>query len=55
MKSSIVARMLSPVRVQQDTPGQDLLRFAGSIPYDELTLVQNAIQQDCEQVDLDEW
>jgi hypothetical protein len=37
------------------TPGQQLLRFAGSIPFDDLQLMREAIQQDCERVDLDEW
>jgi len=48
------ARMLSGFQVK-GTPGQELLRFAGSIPHDELTLMQNAIKRDCKQVDLDEW
>ncbi len=37
------------------TPGQQLLRFAGSIPADDLQLMRAAIEQDCEQVDVDEW
>jgi len=37
------------------TPGQQLLRFAGSIPPDDLQLMRVAIEQDCEQVDVDEW
>ncbi|MGD1903060.1 MAG: hypothetical protein ACFB9N_12575 [Geitlerinemataceae cyanobacterium] len=37
------------------TPGSQLLRFAGSIPRDDLTLMSQAIEQDCGQVDLDEW
>lgn len=36
------------------TPGQQLLRFAGSIPPDDLRLMREAIQ-DCERVDVDEW
>jgi hypothetical protein len=39
----------------QGTPGQQLLRFAGSIPVDDLQLMREAIEQDCEQVDLNEW
>ena len=31
------------------------LRFAGMIPIDELSLMQDAIEQDCGKVDLDEW
>ena len=37
------------------TPGQQLLRFAGSIPSDDLQLMREVIEQDCERVDIDEW
>ncbi|MGF1602045.1 MAG: hypothetical protein ACFCU8_08475 [Thermosynechococcaceae cyanobacterium] len=37
------------------TPGQQLLKFAGTISSDDLTLMQAAIEQDCEQVDLNGW
>ncbi|KOR36208.1 MULTISPECIES: hypothetical protein [Planktothricoides] len=37
------------------TPGKQLLRFAGSIPSDELQLMSEAIAQDCEEVDINEW
>lgn len=37
------------------TSGQQLLRFAGSITPDDLRLIREAIEQDCEQVDVDEW
>ncbi|PIG91027.1 hypothetical protein [Gloeocapsopsis sp. IPPAS B-1203] len=37
------------------TPGKQLLRFAGSIPSDDLQAIREAIEQDCEQVDLNEW
>ena len=36
-------------------PGRQLLQFAGSIPPDDLQLMREAIEQDCEQVDIDEW
>lgn len=39
----------------QGTPGQQLLRFAGSIPSDDLQLMREAIEQDCERIDIDEW
>lgn len=39
----------------QGTPGQQLLRFAGSIPPEELQLMCEAIERDCERIDLDEW
>jgi hypothetical protein len=48
------ACMLGQVRVQ-GTPGYKLLKFAGSIQLDDLTLMQDAIEEGCEQVDLDEW
>ncbi|MEM9452358.1 MAG: hypothetical protein AAGA75_28085 [Cyanobacteria bacterium P01_E01_bin.6] len=37
------------------TPGQQLVRFAGSIPSDDLQLMYEAIEQDCERVDIGEW
>ena len=37
------------------TPGQQLLRFAGSIPSDDLQLMREAIKQDCERIDIGEW
>lgn len=37
------------------TPGQQLLRFAGSIPLDDLQLMREAIEQNCHQIDANEW
>jgi hypothetical protein len=48
------ARTLISSKVQ-GVSGQQLLRFAGTIPIDDLQLMQEAIKQDCEQVDLNEW
>jgi hypothetical protein len=42
----------SPVR---GVPGSQLLRFAGTIPLQDIELMREAITQDCEQVDLNEW
>jgi len=39
----------------QGVPGWQLLRFAGAIPPDDIQLMRSAIEQDCEQVDTDEW
>lgn len=39
----------------QGVPGRHLLRFAGSIPPDDVKLMRQAIEQDCEQIDIDEW
>lgn len=48
------ARTLIGFKVQ-GVSGQQLLRFAGAIPFDDLQLMQETIEQDCEQVDLNEW
>jgi hypothetical protein len=36
-------------------PGKELLSFADSIPKEDLQLMSEAIKQDCEKVDFDEW
>jgi hypothetical protein len=48
------ARTLISSKVQ-GVSGQQLLRFAGTIPINDLQLMQEAIKQDCERVDLNEW
>ncbi|MEO0759325.1 MAG: hypothetical protein AAFY78_20910 [Cyanobacteria bacterium J06648_16] len=48
------ARFLTRVGIK-GTPGHNLLKFAGAIPTDDLRLMQDAIDQDCGQVDADEW
>ncbi|RMG08905.1 MAG: hypothetical protein D6728_13515 [Cyanobacteria bacterium J055] len=47
-------RSLVKVEVR-GTPGQQLLRFAGSIPIDDLQLMREAIEQDYDRIDLNEW
>lgn len=37
------------------TPGNELLQFAGMIPSEDLKIMRQAIDIDCEQVDLNEW
>lgn len=37
------------------TPGTVIADFAGAIPVDELQLIRTAIENGCEQVDLNEW
>ncbi len=37
------------------TPGTVVADFAGAIPVDDLQRIQTAIQNGCEQVDLNEW
>lgn len=48
------ARSLSLAR-PQGVAGSSLLEFAGTIPLEDLTQMQAAIEADCEQVDPDEW
>ena len=35
--------------------GQQLLQFAGTIPKEDLTIMQEAIEKGCEHVDTNEW
>ena len=35
--------------------GVQLLRFAGTIPIEDLKVIQETIDQGCEQVDVNEW
>jgi hypothetical protein len=48
------ARTLGAAEIQ-GVSGQQLLQFAGTIPSDDLQLMQEAVEQGCEQVDLNEW
>ncbi len=43
-----------PTRLR-GTPGEDLLRFAGTISLEDLEIMEQAIEEGCEQVDLDGW
>lgn len=36
-------------------PGQQLLRFAGTIPQNDVQLMREIIEQECERVDTNEW
>ena len=36
-------------------PGKDLLYFAGGISPDDLSLMAQAIEQDCEEVNANDW
>ena len=40
---------------QRGVPGRQLLQFAGTIPPDDLQLIRQAIKEDCERVNRDEW
>ncbi|MDK2412202.1 hypothetical protein QHH11_12075 [Aphanizomenon sp. PH219] len=47
------ARNLTKSKIK-GVPGKELLKFAGSIPKEDLQLMSEAIKQDCEKVDFDE-
>jgi hypothetical protein len=36
-------------------PGKQLLSFAGTIPADDLKAMEQAIEDNCEKADLNEW
>ncbi|MCX5757162.1 MAG: hypothetical protein NTU83_01385 [Candidatus Hydrogenedentes bacterium] len=40
---------------QHGIPGSQLLRFAGTIPADDLERMSRAIETDCEQINPSEW
>ncbi|WP_231939960.1 hypothetical protein [Dolichospermum compactum] len=48
------ARNLTSSKIK-GVPGKQLLHFAGSIHKEDLQLMSEAIKQDCEKVDFDEW
>lgn len=48
------ARALATARIH-GVPGQKLLRFAGSIDHEDLMIIEQAIKDGCEKVNLDEW
>lgn len=43
------------ISIPHGVPGQQLLRFAGAIPLEDLQLMRQAIEEGCEQVDANEW
>ncbi len=43
------------VSVPRGVAGPQLLRFAGTIPLDDLQLMRQAIEEGCERVDTNEW
>ncbi len=48
------ARTLAGSKIQ-GVPGSQLLRFAGTISPEDIQLIREAIEQDCEQIDTSEW
>ena len=50
------ARTLATVpKRKKGVPGKELLRFAGTIPHEDLEEMKRAIEEGCEQIDLNEW
>lgn len=45
----------TPSRARTGISGKQLLRFAGTIPPDDLQLMQQVIQANCETVDTNGW
>ena len=41
--------------IPRGVPGRELLKFAGTIPAEDLRLMSEAIEEDCERIDPDEW
>jgi hypothetical protein len=48
------ARALVKTRVH-GVPGKDLLRFAGTISSEDLTTIEQSVNEECEKVNYDEW
>lgn len=40
---------------KRGTPGKELLRVIGSIPHDELEEMKQAIEEECERTEANEW
>jgi hypothetical protein len=45
----------SPKPKKVGTPGRDLLRFAGTIPHEDLEAMKKAIEEGCEQIEGVRW
>jgi hypothetical protein len=50
-----VLEFVRALRGGHGTPGTDLLAFAGTISKGDLRQMEDSIEQECEQVDLNEW
>ena len=50
-----VLDFVNNLKGRQGTPGKKLIHFAGAIPPDELQQMSQAIEEGCEQVDLNGW
>lgn len=57
-ESQVIVTFLEPTQQKKQivgTSGSHLLRFAGKITTEDLQLMGEAIKEDCEQIDLNEW
>lgn len=50
----LYTRQLKKVK-QVGVPGKELVQFAGTFESDDLEIMRQAVDVDCEQVDLSEW
>lgn len=41
--------------VKSGVPGRNLLKYAGSIPSDDLNIMSDVIKNDCRKIDANEW
>ncbi|MDJ0591953.1 MAG: hypothetical protein QNJ72_18505 [Pleurocapsa sp. MO_226.B13] len=49
------AKSQKPTQEINGTSGQNLLRFAGTVSSEDLQLMSAAIEEHCEQIDLNKW
>ena len=54
-RQRVLDYVLSLKQGKSSTPGATIAAFAGTIGPDDLQLIQAAIEQGCEQVDLNQW
>lgn len=47
--------ILSLTELDQQTKGNDLIRFAGTIEKDDLKIMEREIEESCERIELGEW
>jgi hypothetical protein len=50
-----VLQFVRSLSAPEGIPGKALLRFVGMIPTDDLAIMAQAIEEDCENIDLNGW
>lgn len=50
-----VLKFVRTLTTPRGVPGKDLLKFAGTISPEDLRLMSEAIEEECERIDPDEW